>query len=81
MPKHFLLESFEKHKNLGIRCFNTGDVREAKYHFLKAAEYLLELARQSDPDLRKVRIGISSTQVLGEVRASPRSSGVDRPGS
>ncbi|HTF57257.1 MAG TPA: ATP-binding protein [Planctomycetota bacterium] len=55
MPKHFLLESFEKHKNLGIRCFDAGDLREAKYHFLKAAEYLLELARQSDPDLRKVR--------------------------
>jgi len=55
MPKHFLLESFEKHKNLGIRCFHAGDLPEAKYHFLKAAEYLLELARQSDPDLRKVR--------------------------
>src|SRR6185503_18687408 len=55
MPKPFLLESFEKHKTLGIRAFNAGDVREAKYHFLKAAEYLLELARQSEPNLREVR--------------------------
>ncbi|HEY3225768.1 MAG TPA: ATP-binding protein [Planctomycetota bacterium] len=55
MPKPFLLESFEKHKVLGIRCFHAGDLHEAKYHFLKAAEYLLQLARQSDPDLRKVR--------------------------
>ena len=55
MPTNFLLESFEKHKTLGIRSFHSGDVREAKYHFLKAAEYLLELARQSDPRLRGVR--------------------------
>ncbi len=55
MPKPFLLESFEKHKTLGLRSFHAGDVREAKYHFLKAAEYLLELARQSEPGLREVR--------------------------
>ena len=55
MPKPFLLESFEKHKTLGLRAYNAGDVREAKYHFLKAAEYLLELARQSDPKLRAIR--------------------------
>jgi transitional endoplasmic reticulum ATPase len=55
MPKPFLLESFEKHKTLGIRSFHSGDIREAKYHFLKAAEYLLELARQSEPGLRDVR--------------------------
>ena len=55
MPKPFLLESFEKHKTLGIRSFNSGDVGEAKYHFLKAAEYLLELARQSEEGLREVR--------------------------
>jgi len=55
MATNFLLESFEKHKTLGLRSFNSGDVREAKYHFLKAAEYLLELARQSEPGLREVR--------------------------
>jgi transitional endoplasmic reticulum ATPase len=55
MPKPFLLESFEKHKTLGIRAFHAGDVGEAKYHFLKSAEYLLELAKQSDEGLREVR--------------------------
>src|SRR5262245_24463317 len=55
MGKNFLLESFEKHKTLGIRSFDTGDIGEAKYHFLKAAEYLLELARQSEEGLREVR--------------------------
>ena len=55
MATNFLLESFEKHKSLGIRSFHAGDVREAKYHFLKAAEYLLELARQTEPGLREVR--------------------------
>jgi transitional endoplasmic reticulum ATPase len=55
LPTNFLLESFEKHKSLGLRSFHAGDLREAKYHFLKAAEYLLELARQSEPRLREVR--------------------------
>ncbi|HZL71465.1 MAG TPA: hypothetical protein VFC86_03315, partial [Planctomycetota bacterium] len=55
MATNFLLESFEKHKSLGIRSFHAGDVREAKYHFLKAAEYLLELALQTEPGLREVR--------------------------
>ncbi|MBI2931552.1 MAG: ATP-binding protein [Planctomycetes bacterium] len=56
MAKNFLLESFEKHKELGLSCFRDGDIKEAKYHFLKAAEYLLELAQQSEESLRKVRI-------------------------
>jgi transitional endoplasmic reticulum ATPase len=55
MPTNFLLDSFERHKELGIRSYHAGDVKEAKYHFLKAAEYLLELARQSDPKLRQIR--------------------------
>ena len=55
MPTNFLLDSFERHKELGIRSYHAGDVKEAKYHFLKAAEYLLELARQSEPKLRQIR--------------------------
>jgi transitional endoplasmic reticulum ATPase len=56
MPKNFLLDSFEKHKELGIACFNAGEIREAKYHFLKAAQYLMELAQQSEKPLRDARI-------------------------
>src|SRR6516162_869552 len=56
MPKPFLLESFEKHKAKGIARFRMGELEEAKYHFLKAAEYLLELARQSEPKLRAARM-------------------------
>jgi len=56
MPKNFLLESFEKHKELGLACFRDGETKEAKYHFLKAGQYLMELAAQSDSPLREVRI-------------------------
>ena len=56
MPKPFLLESFEKHKAKGIARFRMGELDEAKYHFLKAAEYLLQLARQSEGKLREARM-------------------------
>lgn len=56
MAKHFLIDSFEKHKELGIACFRRGDLQDAKYHFLKAAQYLLEVAEQSEKPLRAVRI-------------------------
>ena len=55
MPKPFLLESFEKHKAKGIARFRMGELEEAKYHFLKAAEYLLQLAKESDGKLRAAR--------------------------
>ncbi len=55
MPTNFLLESFEEHKRRGIENFRAGALKDARYHFLKAAEYLLELAQQSAPDLQKIR--------------------------
>ena len=56
MPKPFLLESFEKHKAKGIARFRMGELDEAKYHFLKAAEYLLQLARETEGPLREARM-------------------------
>ncbi|HVR83831.1 MAG TPA: ATP-binding protein [Planctomycetota bacterium] len=56
MPKPFLLESFEKHKAKGIARFRMGELEEAKYHFLKAAEYLLQLAKESEGQLREARM-------------------------
>lgn len=56
MPKRFLLESFEKHKAKGIARFRMGELEEARYHFLKAAQYLLELARQTEGSLRETRL-------------------------
>ena len=56
MPKPFLMESFEKHKAKGIARFRMGELEEAKYHFLKAAEYLLQLAKESDGKLRAARM-------------------------
>jgi transitional endoplasmic reticulum ATPase len=56
MPKPFLLESFEKHKAKGIARFRMGELDEAKYHFLKAAEYLLALAKETEGSLREARL-------------------------
>jgi transitional endoplasmic reticulum ATPase len=56
MPKPFLLESFEKHKAKGVARFRMGELDEAKYHFLKAAEYLLQLAKQTQGPLRDARM-------------------------
>ena len=54
----FLLESFEKHKGRGLKAFRSGDLPEAKYNFLLAAQYLLELSRETkDEKLRKIRAG------------------------
>jgi transitional endoplasmic reticulum ATPase len=56
MPAAFLLESFEKHKAKGVARFRMGELPEAKYHFLKAAEYLLRLAKETpDAALREAR--------------------------
>jgi len=56
MAKHFLLESFEKHKAKGVARFRMGELEEAKYHFLKAAEYLLLLAKETEGPLREARM-------------------------
>ena len=56
MARPFLLESFEKHKAKGIARFRMGELQEAKYHFLKAAEYLLRLARETEGSLRQARL-------------------------
>ncbi len=56
MAKTFLLESFEKHKSRGLNAFRSGDLPEAKYNFLLAAQYLMELARETgEKKLRKIR--------------------------
>jgi transitional endoplasmic reticulum ATPase len=51
----FFLENFERHYRLGIDLHRSGDLPEARYHFLKAAEYLLKLASMSEGKLRSVR--------------------------
>ena len=57
MSKLFLLESFEKHKAKGVARFRMGELEEAKYHFLKAAEYCMRLAKETDEkDLREARL-------------------------
>ena len=56
MSQSFLLEQFEKHKSRGISRYRQDDFPEAKYHFLKAAEYLLQLAKESKGGLKQTRM-------------------------
>src|SRR5579862_3391151 len=85
MPKPFLLESFEKHKAKGIARFRMGELEEAKYHFLKAAEYLLQLARESDGKLREARMKqarelVTLAKTVKERRAKAREKAAIRAG-
>jgi transitional endoplasmic reticulum ATPase len=56
MPKPFLIESFEKYQKRGIDAFRAGELKEARYYFLLAAEYLLELAKDTkEAKLKEIR--------------------------
>jgi transitional endoplasmic reticulum ATPase len=83
MPKPFLLESFEKHKAKGIARFRMGELDEAKYHFLKAAEYLLQLAKESEGSLRDARMKqaqdlVSLAKNVKQKRAQMRQKAAER---
>lgn len=96
MPKPFLLESFEKHKAKGIARFRMGELEEAKYHFLKAAEYLLQLAKESEGKLRDARMKQAQELVTlaknvkerrqkvreqaAALKGAPRGDGDEKPG-
>lgn len=44
-----------EHKEAGLRTLREGNVEEARYHFLTAAELLFKLAKASQGELREVR--------------------------
>lgn len=52
----FYLENFERHKRKGLEAYDRGDGLEAKYHLLKAAEYLFRLAGESEGQLKYKRV-------------------------
>jgi len=51
----FLLEQFEKHREEGMAAYKAGNAKDARYNLLKAAEYLLRVANQSEGDLKRRR--------------------------
>jgi len=53
VPKPFLIEAFERYKDRGVQAFRHGDLAEAKYNFLLASEYLLELAKETHEEKLK----------------------------
>lgn len=55
MSEAFYIDEFEKHKATGMAAFHRGEIKEARYELLKAAEYLFKLAQLSKGKLREVR--------------------------
>jgi transitional endoplasmic reticulum ATPase len=55
MSEAFYFDEFEKHKATGMAAFHRGEIKEARYELLKAAEYLFKLAQLSKGKLREVR--------------------------
>jgi transitional endoplasmic reticulum ATPase len=51
----FLLEQYGKNKDQGLDYLKVGDHVQARYHLLTAAKYLLKAARESEPQLQKIR--------------------------
>ncbi|MBI5367244.1 MAG: ATP-binding protein [Planctomycetes bacterium] len=63
----FYLESFEKHKAEGLSAWRAGDRSEARWHLLKAAEYLYRLAERTEGELRAARLR-SAGELVGLAR-------------
>jgi transitional endoplasmic reticulum ATPase len=55
MSEAFYFDEFEKHRSTGMAAFHRGEIKEARYELLKAAEYLFKLAHMSQGRLREVR--------------------------
>ena len=50
-----LLEQYEKHRQEGMAAYKARQPKEARYHLLKAADYLYRVAVESSGDLRAKR--------------------------
>ena len=51
----FLLEQYDKHREEGMAAYKAGNGKEARYHLLKAAEYLYRVAARSAGEDRERR--------------------------
>ena len=56
MSKRFFLEQYERHRRRGLVTYRNGDLTEAKYQFLRAAEFLFKLAKVSEGRIRSTRV-------------------------
>lgn len=52
----FFLEKASEHLNKGLEFQNKGKYKEARYHYLKAAEFLFKAAKKSIGELKEKRI-------------------------
>ncbi|MBI4576098.1 MAG: ATP-binding protein [Planctomycetes bacterium] len=76
MTLDFQLQRFQEHKAKGLAAHRSGDAREARFHLLKAAEYLYEMARRSEGRIRAQRAA-SARKLVELARSAPQAA--ERP--
>ncbi len=52
----FFLDQSAEHLNKGLDSQQKGDRKKARYHYLKASEFLFQAAKKSEGDLRRQRL-------------------------
>jgi len=76
----FALEKSAEYLEKGLKLEREGDLKEAKYNFLKAAKFLYKAAEKSEPSLKRKRIEraesiIERAEILNQMAAGKASSG------
>lgn len=73
MSEQFYLDKFNEHRDLGMRQLDAGDLKEARYNLIKAAEYLYKLAQISKGKLQAVRFENANKlmELVKNIEANP----------
>lgn len=73
MSEQFYLDKFNEHRDLGMRQLDAGDLKEARYNLIKAAEYLYKLAQISRGRLQQVRFENANKlmEMVRNIEANP----------
>lgn len=73
MSKRFYLDQYERHRRKGLVNYRANNLTEARYQFLKAAEFLFKLAKESEGRIRETRMASAKKMVTlaKELRERP----------
>ncbi|OGG45620.1 MAG: hypothetical protein A3F84_19990 [Candidatus Handelsmanbacteria bacterium RIFCSPLOWO2_12_FULL_64_10] len=64
MSNRFYIEQYERHRRKGLVNYRNNNLTEARYQFLKAAEFLFKLAKESEGRLRETRMTSAKKMVV-----------------
>lgn len=69
----FYLEAYQEQLNLAKESYLQGNLRQARHHFLKAAEYLMKLAKESTGKMKEIRFKNAKKllQISQRLKAKP----------